>query len=376
MKILIDARLYGLENAGLGRYLIGLIDELAKIDHSNEYGLLLRQKYYKNLSLLGNWKKILADFRHYSFGEQVKLPSLISSFDPDLVHFPHFNVPVFYSGRFVVTIHDLLMHKSSGREATTLNPLVYNLKRVGYKKVFAHAVINSSGIIVPTQAVYHELSHQYSFDIDKIKVIYEGFYEMKPPASESLILKKHKIKEPYFIYVGNLYPHKNTKRLVEALYFLNKKANQKIGLVIVCSRSVFSERLESMVRELGAGSFVSYLGFVEDQELAALYKNSLAFVYPSLLEGFGLPGLEAMSAGTLVAASDIPVFKEVYGRNVLYFNPHDFSSIERCLSNIVAMSAQKRKGLIENAKKHVKRYTWEKMARETLDFYESCNSLR
>jgi hypothetical protein len=87
MKILIDARLYGLENAGLGRYLVNLISELASIDKKNKYVLLLRKKYFKELSVPGNWEKVLADFGHYSFVEQAKLPRIISKHEPDIVHF-------------------------------------------------------------------------------------------------------------------------------------------------------------------------------------------------------------------------------------------------------------------------------------------------
>ena len=84
MKILIDGRLYGLENAGLGRYLMGLIDELSILDRKNEYVILLRKKYYDGLNLPDNWKKILADFRHYSFAEQIKIPGLIKRENPDI----------------------------------------------------------------------------------------------------------------------------------------------------------------------------------------------------------------------------------------------------------------------------------------------------
>ena len=131
MRILIDARLYGLENAGLGRYLINLIQELGKIDIKNEYVLLLRKKYFNSLNLSANWKKVLADFPHYGFAEQLKLPALISNLHPDVVHFPHFNAPIFYKGNYVVTIHDMLMHKSVGLAATTLPAPLYFLKRLG-----------------------------------------------------------------------------------------------------------------------------------------------------------------------------------------------------------------------------------------------------
>jgi len=174
MKIVIDARLYGLENAGLGRYVINLISQLQKLDNNNEYIALLRKKYFNRLNFPSNWKKVLADINHYSFKEQLKLPKIIRSLEPDLVHFPHFNVPVFYRGRYLVTIHDLLMHKQRGLEATTLTPSRYYIKRLGYKYVFANAVKNAVKIIVPSQAVKDEVSYYYKLNPDKVIVTYEG----------------------------------------------------------------------------------------------------------------------------------------------------------------------------------------------------------
>lgn len=174
MKIVIDGRLYGLENAGLGRYVINLVNELQKIDGKNKYVLLLRKKYFDQLNLKPNWIKVLADFRHYTLIEQLRLPAILKSQKPDLVHFPHFNVPLFYNGPYVVTIHDILMHKQRGFNATTLPVSKYLIKRSGYKLVFRHAVKAAKKIIVPSQAVKDEVAYYYNLDPDKIVVTYEG----------------------------------------------------------------------------------------------------------------------------------------------------------------------------------------------------------
>jgi glycosyltransferase involved in cell wall biosynthesis len=174
MRIVIDARLYGLENAGLGRYTINLISELQKIDNQNEYFVLLRKKYFGKLSFNPNWKKVLADINHYSLEEQMKLPKIIKDLKPDLVHFLHFNVPVFYRGKYIVTIHDLLMHKQRGLEATTLTPSRYYFKRFGYKYVFGNAVKKATKVIVPSQAVKDEVCYYYKLNPEKVVVTYEG----------------------------------------------------------------------------------------------------------------------------------------------------------------------------------------------------------
>ena len=365
MKILIDGRLYGPENAGLGRYINNLVSELSKSDSENEYTLLLRKKYFDSLSLPNNWKKVLADFRHYSFREQLILPDLIKKENPDLVHFPHFNVPVRYNGKYVVTIHDLLMHKQIGLSATTLSAPIYFLKRLSYRFVFDTAIRKSSAIIVPSFAIKKELEKMYRGVSEKINVTYEGLDE-KISTEKGI-----RINSPYFVYTGNAYPHKNLKRLIQAVVHLNNSRSKKVYLVIASARNVFTSRVESIIRQLKAGDFVKLLGFVPDNELGSLYKNSLGFVFPSLSEGFGLPGLEAMNAGTILLASEIQVFKEIYNSHAVYFNPLDFSSIEKTMRNVLEMEPNKRKKMIENGQEFAKRYSWAKMAKETLKIYLS-----
>lgn len=376
MKILIDARLYGLENAGLGRYINNLISELAKSDSGNDYVVLLRKKYFDVLKLPGNWKKVLADYRHYSFKEQIYLPGIIQKENPDLVHFPHFNVPIFYHGKYIVTIHDLLMHSQSGLSATTIPAPFYFIKRLAYRYVFDKAIGKSSAIIVPSNAVKDELEKTYKDISKKIIVSYEGLDEKILNNSEN------NIGYPYFIYTGNAYPHKNLKRLIQSVILLNLNREKKVKLLIASARNIFTSRLEKMIAETKAESLVKLLGFVPDSELGKLYRNSVGFVFPSLSEGFGLPGLEAMNSGTILLASEIPVFKEIYQEHAVYFNPLDFSSIEKVMKNVLEMDSSTRNKRIEEGQEFAKQYSWAKMAKETLKIYaetlktKNSNSLR
>lgn len=377
MKIVIDARLYGLENAGLGRYVMNLISKLQKLDKSNEYTLVLRKKYYDSLTLPKRWSKVLFDYTHYSFNEQLLLPKLLNSLKPDLVHFPHFNVPVFYSGPFVVTIHDILMHKQRGLQATTLPAPIYFIKRFGYHRVFAYAVNASQKIIVPSEFVRGEINGFYQLKDDKIVITHEGFDEkIKGRIPIEKILKKYDLRKPYFIYAGNAYPHKNLGRLIEAVVNLNKTKKDKVVLALVSSRNVFLEKLEHMIKKYQAVPYIKTLGFVPDEDLGVLLSNSVGFTFPSLSEGFGLPGLEAITSGTLLLASNIPIFKEVYGKSAIYFDPYDCKSIEKALGSALDLTDKERKEKIEYGIKFAKRYSWDKMARETLNVYESCLGLR
>ncbi|QQG41138.1 MAG: glycosyltransferase family 4 protein [Candidatus Woesebacteria bacterium] len=364
MKIIIDGRLYGLENAGLGRYLINLVEELGKLDKKNEYTILLRKKYFDSLKLSANWKKVLVDLRHYSFAEQIFLPGIITKEKPDIVHFPHFNVPILYKGMFVVTIHDMLMHDFAGLSASTLPGPLYFLKQSVYKFVFRRAVLASSRIIVPSYAVGAGLKKYYNLPDSKIETIYEGF-------DNKITLNRTKNNDPYFIYTGNAYPHKNLNRLIEAMVLLNEKVDRKVLLMIASARNVFTKRLEKVITGLKADEYVKLKGFVPDSELGSLYKNSLGFVSPALSEGFGLPGLEAMSCGTLLLASDIPVFKEIYEKHATYFDPFDPSSIENAMRSVIETDAVTRRKKILEGQKFSKGYSWVKMATQTLKIYES-----
>jgi glycosyltransferase involved in cell wall biosynthesis len=174
MKILIDARLFGPKDTGIGRYTQKLVENLVNIDSVNKYIILLRKNDYESLNFPKNWEKVLADFKHYSFEEQLKLPILINKINPDLVHFPHFNVPIFYFKKYIVTIHDLIMHKFAGGTATTRKFPLYQIWRIGYHLVFAKAIYGSVKIIAPSKAVKDEIAKFYKINPKKVEVTYEG----------------------------------------------------------------------------------------------------------------------------------------------------------------------------------------------------------
>ncbi len=374
MRILIDARLYGLENAGIGRYLINLIDNLKEIDRINTYVVLLKKEYFDQLNLPNNWNKVLANISHYTIEEQIQLPKLIGNERPNLVHFPHINIPILYKGRFIVTIHDMTMHFQK-TDATTLPVYKYLFKRVPYKLAFRKAVTKSKMILTPSKSVKAEIVDYFGVDPSKIKVTYEGinfsFENKRKDKSEQEILSRYGLKVgKYFFYVGNAYPHKNLRLVIKAIKSLNKGKESKITFAVAGSKNIFVKRLLDLVNKENAKEFVKILGYVPDHDLQVLYKNSIAFIYPSLSEGFGLQGLEAIASGGLVLASDIPVFKEIYEDNVLYFDPESVDSLIIVMKTVMKMSIEEKKAIVGKSKEFIKRYSWPKMAKETLDVYK------
>jgi len=373
MKIAIDARLYGLENAGIGRYVMNLINQIEKLDKENKYFILLRKKYFEQLEFKNkNFKKILADYPHYSFKEQIFLPLQLFKVKPDLVHFPHFNVPIFWWGKYVVTIHDLIKHFSRGVQTTTRWPILYWFKYLNYKILVWLAIKRAEKIITPSNYWKEELMRRYNLPQEKIIVTYEGIdkkYQIsniKYQISNLKILRKYNIKKPFVIYTGSLYPHKNVEILIRAVKKINK--DRRLYLVIVCARNIFYQRFLEKVEKLGIKDYVNFVGFVPDGELVAIYHQAEAFVFPSLIEGFGLPGLEAMACGLPVLVSDIPVFREIYRDAAIYFNPFSPSDLVEKIK-IILKDKKLKEELKLKAKELISFYSWKKMTKKTIKIY-------
>lgn len=372
MKILIDARFWGKENTGPGRYTMSLVRALENIDSKNQYYLLLRKKYYTDDSLTfsANFHKTLADVSHYSSFEQVAIPAIVWRIKPDIVHYLHFNLPVLKLATRVVTVHDMLMHTRKGQSATTLPWYKYYVKRLGYRLVFNRAVNSADKIITPSNYVRKLLSNYYKISKNKIITTYEG-------VDPEVVGGGNRDGKKYFLYVGNAYPHKNIKNAIEAIKMFNDTVKPKmvIPLKIVSGRGVFQNRIRELADTLSATACVEILDFVENDELSVLYSNSLAYIFPSLDEGFGLPGIEAMSNETILCASDIEVFKEVYKDNAIYFNPHSVTDIAHAMNQVYQMRARDRKKIVKKAKTFSAQYTWSRTAKKTLNIYESCTRL-
>lgn len=370
MKVGIDARFVGPQGTGLGKYTEKLIQNLAVIDKENQYVIFLKKDNWDYLALPKNFKKAIADVPWYSLAEQLKMPSIFNKEKLDVLHVPHFNVPVFYKGRFVVTIHDLIHHQFSETSATTRNPLIFKGKRFAYRQVINHAISKSAGIITPSKFVKSQVQEQYKVPGSKIDVTYEAAEEeystpRHSERSEESILKKYKIKKPFLIYVGNAYPHKNLDNLLEAV----KSIDEKLNLIIVCSRDVFAKRLQSKIDELNLSNRVVLTGYIGSEELHVIFKNAEAYVFPTFSEGFGIPGLNAMASGLTVVCSDIPVLKEIYKDAALYFDPKKPKDIAEKIKQAIDKKSSTK--LVKAGDALVKKYSWLEMAKQTLGVYES-----
>lgn len=365
MKIGIDARL--IEETGVGRYLRNLISEVSRIDVKNTYVVFLPKKAFSSFVLPNaRWKKVLADVHWHTFSEQVVMPRLFTSEKLDLVHIPYHNPPVMYQGRMVITIHDLtILHFSTGK-ATTLPWPVYQLKRLGYWIELWLGLRKAKKIIAVSETTKQEIIEHFHIPDSRISVTYEGVDSRLSLSSNTSIPL---IQQPYALYVGNAYPHKNLETLVSAFEDVvrTNPGDTQPQLVLVGAEDYFYRRLKTMVHQKNLQNSIVFFGVANDSQLANLYTHARVFVFPSLMEGFGLPPLEALSCNCPVLASDIGIFHEILGDQAQYFDPHDPKALSRILVPYLNEHAKE----ISPPSKKPMNFSWSRMAKETLAVYES-----
>lgn len=374
MRIGLDARLYGLEHAGLGRYVMKLVDNLLKFDKKNDYVLFVNANHAKDFKLQKRVKIVVTNIPIYSFAEQFLLPIIFLREKLDLLHVPHFNAPFLYPRKFVLTVHDLIKNDSKGESTTTRQPWLYLLRRLGYLFLMRIITNRARSIMVPSLYVKHDIVHRLNISSDKVFVTYEAvsgsFKDLSLSDQEKHdTLHKYHLNQPFVVYTGSVYPHKNVPLLIDAIEKHNQNREVDLQLALICSRSVFWERLNREIIARGLEDSIKMLGFVDDQEVSKLYSLAIALVHPSRMEGFGLTGLEAMSVGLPVISSNASCLPEIYGDAAIYFDPYKVgelvSALELLIKDSDLRSQMSSRGYLRSRK-----YSWKKMGLETIAIYK------
>ena len=408
MRILIDGRFIGVGES-ISRYTLEIVKGILELDNENDYTLLIRPQGQKliadSLQLKAkNFHLKILDIPHYSLAEQTKLLKFLNAEKFDLVHFTQFNHPVRYKGKFVVSIHDL-----------TLLGHLYRmnfLKKIGFRVVMKSAVRNSEKIITISETSKKDIVETYKADPKKIEVTYLGVdekYNSELGTRNSELIsfrKKYGISENYILYTGMWKRHKNLLRMFGAFErfkteeLKNLRTEEQKGTQLVLVGKIDKEELEVLKRidEINSrimnnesriknsesqsynSSFIPHnsdrqkpitaTGFINEEELPIAYAGALAYVIPSLSEGFGLPPLEAMSCGTPVLSSNISAMPEILGDAALYFDPYNVNDMAKAMKKIVEdkdLQSDLSKAGLEQAKK----YDWGLTAKKTLEVYKS-----
>ncbi|MCP4179656.1 MAG: glycosyltransferase family 4 protein [bacterium] len=391
----VDLRM--IDHSGIGTYLKGLISFL--LNDSHTINLILNAGDHKNFNRLEhyNLKLLKCDSNIYSILEQIKLKQIIKNNKPALFWSPHYNIPIFCKCPLLVTIHDC---------AHLAMPEIYGkslIKKAYVKFMFSRIKAKASHIITVSKFSKSEIIKYTGIEPERISVIYNGvdrdwgllasgsgivedknltqvrsrqqevrnsFNHSKFKTQNSTLLPNPQPpttshQPPYIIYVGNVKPHKNLLRLLQAFELIKDEVECNLVIVgkkdgfITVDRSVikFAERL---------GARVKFTGYLSDEELKNFLVNAEIMVFPSLYEGFGLPPLEAMAAGVPTCVSDIPVLKEICGEAAEYFDPYDIEAIGASIKKLLKNELRK-KELVRLGQERVKQFTWKKSAEKHLE---------
>jgi len=380
MKIVIDAR--AIKQTGVGRYIEELVTQLLAQDHDNQYVLLVREedrsklKFATGKDLPANLELVSANYLWFTFAEQWRGWLLLHRLKPDLVHFPNFNHPILYRGRFVMTYHDLTLWEFKNiKPGGFTKKLVYLVRDLVMKLMVQHGLYRATYILTPSDYVRQSLSDKFYLPAHKIIRTYEAVDSSPLPKriatnpKPSHNLAELGIDRPFILYVGAAYPHKNLERLILAFGRLVTDYMLDVQLVLVGKRDIFVRRLSADVAQVELKDKVIMTGYVDDATLAELYKAAEIYSFPSLSEGFGLPGLEAMNHGLPVASSNATCLPEIYGSAAVYYDPRDTDDMARVMADLIADKA-KQDRLRQAGRAQITKYSWVKTAAETLVIYK------
>jgi glycosyltransferase involved in cell wall biosynthesis len=358
-RIVIDARESG---TSTGRYIDKLVEYLNKLKPQHEIIVLTKSprfEYLKNLA--PDFKIVRSNYSEFGFAEQAGLLKQLRKLNADLVHFGMTQQPVLYKGLVITTVHDLTTARFDN---PAKNRLAFKTKQQIYKRVIKRVAKKSRYIITPSNYVKQDVAQYAKISPNKIFVTYEAADRTQMPAKPVPRLENKK----FIMYVGRATPHKNLERLIDAFGILHKE-QPDLMLALAGKFDTNYHQLEARVTGKRLAAAVVFTDFITEGQLRWMYEKTAAYVFPSLSEGFGLPGLEAMMHGAPVVSSNATCLPEIYGDAVHYFDPHKVSDIAAKVNEVLT-NPRLRASLINNGRAQAAKYSWRRMAAQTLKIYE------
>jgi glycosyltransferase involved in cell wall biosynthesis len=350
MHIVIDARM--IDASGIGVYLQNVLTSII-----DDYNITLLgdpvklARYNKKAAIIPLLIPI------YSLKEQLALSKVIP--DCDIFWSPHYNIPLFKikAKDRVVTIHDVY-HLAFSKQLSYAQRIYANV-------VIKAAVKLSGNIITVSNFSKNEIIKYTGCNISKISVIYNGVKNHGVKNDFNTVSEKYKLPNKYVLYVGNVKPHKNLKKLLEAYLLLNTRLQKQYKIVIVGKKDGFitgDSTLFGLIKTIpGLIDSIVFTGFVDDEDISTIYHNASVFVFPSIYEGFGFPPLEAMSNGCPVIVSNKSSMPEICENAVIYFDPFNENEISEKLSEVLTNKDLQHQ-LIKRGKLLVENFKWETAA--------------
>jgi len=367
MKIAFDLR--RITNPGIGRYMQCLVEAVLARDSGHEFLLILPPDAQEMMSVNGHRAtKLPCELKYYSVREQVELPRILRANKIDLLHSPHFLLPVRRSCACVVTIHDVIY-------LACKEDLPSRAGRLYYHGMMATSVRLADRIITVSEFSKADIVRRLRVDPRKIDVIHSGISPALQRVTDSSRLEKVRqkffIDKEFILYAGIYKPRKNHAGLLRA--FRHLMANGLCAkLVIAGPMNEGEAELKKLARDLEISKSVIFTGRVDDTDLCALYSTARVYACPSLYEGFGFTVLEAMACGTPVVCSRETSLPEVAGDAAVYADSRDPQEFAQALSRAFN-DEELRTELVEKGYKNCSRFSWNLAAAKTIDIYESVN---
>ena len=360
-RIGFDARLIGA--LGIGRYIGGLLPALAGLLGSRLTVIIQRQDAALARALIGGSARLITvNAPPYRFAEQIQLPGVLARARVGLVHFPHYNLPILYRGRFVVTIHDLFPFDFPDIHS---GPLPRAVNQV----LMRNAVHGSLRIITPSKATARALADRFPRSGPKITAIPEAaderFVPIRNSEAEAAWHTRLAIRKPYVFYLGQWKAYKNLPLLIQA--FARVRRTHPSSQLVIAGDDPRHPEVRQRAAALPEGSVV-LPGRLPESAVPELYRGAALVVLPSRAEGFGLPVIEAMACGVPVICSDLPVLREIADGIATFCDPKDPAAFADAMaSTLDAPNNNSRRQLgIDRAGA----FTWQRAARQTVEAYE------
>lgn len=368
MNIGIDARMYGPNHGGIGRYVQQLINQLLIIDLANTYTFFVHPK--NPIPNIPQKHTIIeTPIPWYSLKEQTKLPKIMNQSNCDIIHFPHWNIPILLRKPFITTIHDLILIHHPDRRASTLSPLVYKFKHNAFKLTIKLAALRAQHILTVSEFSKQDIIKTLKINPDNITVTHLGFNLPNKPSIQE------EQKKPFMLNVGVQYPHKNHQLLLNLFPKLIHPAVASWDLIITGPHGPFTDNLTQNINHINQQCThktgrIKLITNTTDAELTNLYEKARILLFPSLYEGFGLPPLEAMTHGTPVIASNQSSIPEICGNAALLLDPR---AQAKWIDAIITIATEKRfaESLISRGHLRLHSFSWSKCASSTLEVYKN-----
>ncbi len=366
MRIAIDAR--KIRDYGIGTYVRNLLRHLSRLDSHTEYVLFCHEADCDAVEELGdNFRAIPEVARPYSVSEQLRIPMDLRREKIDLFHAPHYVLPPLTPCKSVVTIHDCIH----------LRFPQYLPNRLAYGYAWSSmwlATHRASRVLTVSEASKRDILRYYSIPDRRIDVIYNAIDDRlgEEPSREDIerVRDRYQLNAPYVLYAGNIKPHKNLERLIEAFHALRQDPDlAHVKLLIIGDEISKYATLRRAVHRYKLHKYVRFFGFVPDKTLAVLYRLARVFVFPSLYEGFGFPPLEAMAAGAPVITSNISSLPEVVGDAALLIDPLNAAAIAEAMRRVL-LDSDLREQLRQRGYQRAKEFSWERSVRRVREIYD------